>query len=295
MSAATKNLPSVLRTLWHPMLILAVGLHAIFLAIPLGSRQKQLPEVTEQPVQYNRLPDIKPTPPKSARKSTVKKQVAPPQKTVTSPRSLPLTTPNPSPATSYKPPTSAPSSDSDNSDSDNSVADSAGSPDNGFLVRVGPKPVTADSTPPPPSPGSVSAANSATTTTAVNSRPDLDPETRELIERLGDLNGRPIAQDEDLTGIIPTEKISNFFTNFEKKEPKPGLVGVEYLSTQKPEEVYEYLGLIYPDYTLKQAGEYGGGTIYEIKKGEYVRYFNLIRDKENKGTVIVLWKERPVY
>jgi hypothetical protein len=284
MSAATKSLPSVLQVFWHPMLLLAVGLHGIFLFIPLGKGQKQLPEVTEQPVSYNRLPDIKPNPPKSVPKPTVKKSPTTSQKTAASPP--PLTTPNPSPATPYKPPATTPPD----------PANATDTPDNDSLVRLGSKPAAENTTTPLPPSNSVSpeTPTTPTTTATANLRPDLDSETRELIERLGDLNGRPIGQDEDLTAIIPSETISNFFTNLEKKESKPGLVGVEYLSQQKLEEVYEYLTLIYPDYTLKKVGEYGGGTVYEIKKGDYVRYFNLVKAKEEKGTLIVLWKESPV-
>lgn len=40
-------------------------------------------------------------------------------------------------------------------------------------------------------------------------------------------------------------------------------------------------------------GNFGSGTVYEVKQGALVWYFNLVPTKDGTGTVIVVWKRDP--
>lgn len=256
------------------MLFLAVGLHAAFLFMPLGGAKNDLPKVTEQPIRFNRLPDAKPvakTAPKAVTKTTIAAKK--PTKPIVPPP--PLTTPT------AKSPAIAPT-----------PADS-------------PPTETADSTPAPPTEAPLSRATSTaapvapavspspTPTVAVNQRPNLDQATQEIIDGLEFLEGRKLKTGDDLVTIFPPDAIAKFFTNPDKQELKSAIVGVEYVSPKAPIEIHKTLTELYPDYTFKLVGEYGGGPVYEMKKDSQAHYFNLVKNKDGKETLIVLWKEAP--
>lgn len=286
LSATTKNLPAVFSLLWRPMLFLALGLHAFFLFVPLGGAQKELPQVTEQPVKYNRLPDLKPTAQKPTQKPTQKPAATasqPVQQATIAPVPSPLTSPKPAPPPSYTPPPAEPAP--------TEPVDSTDSTDDTPLARVGSTPMPDSS--PPAEPADISTAEP--TVAAATQRPELDSDTQAIVERLQNLeDGRQITDNDKVEDLFTQEAATKFFTNPEKKEGKPGLIGVEYLLPQTPAEVYEKLAMLYSDFSLKKVGEYGGGPVYEVRRDDYVWYFNLVKGKEDKSTLIVLWQDSPL-
>lgn len=292
LSVMNKNQPSTFRLLWRPMLFLALGLHAFFLFVPLGGAQKELPQVTEQPVKYNRLPDLKPTAQKPTQKSTQKPAATasqPVQQGTIAPVPSPLTSPNLARPSSYTPPLAEPAPTERVASTD--------STDDTPLARVNSTPMPGSSPPVesslPAEPADASTAEP--TIAAATQTPELDSDTQAIVERLQNLkDGRQITDNDRVEDLFTQEAVTKFFTNPEKKEGKPGLIGVEYLLPQTPAEVYEKLTMLYSDFSLKKVGEYGGGPVYEVRRDDYVRYFNLVKGKEDKSTLIVLWQDSPL-
>lgn len=123
----------------------------------------------------------------------------------------------------------------------------------------------------------------------------LDAETQTLVSRFEQLQGREVAGGaDDLVSLFPEEHLGQFYTNPEQGIGQKGMMGVEYVSLQLPEAVLAQLQQLYPDYTLTPyADDYGGGPVYEVRQGNFVRYFNLVPAKMRAGTLLVLWNTPP--
>jgi hypothetical protein len=88
-----------------------------------------------------------------------------------------------------------------------------------------------------------------------------------------------------------------FFSDLDKDTPKPGVSVVEYLAPLTEDVEVAVKDLIEPAYiangfTFDKVGEYGGGPVYEVKKGTVTRYLNFV--KSQTGVLIVFWKKSPV-
>ncbi len=135
-----------------------------------------------------------------------------------------------------------------------------------------PKPKVATPTPPQP-------------TAAV-----LTQQEQGFVSRLQKLEGREVNEPVSST-LFPNP--DDFYQDPVKELGKPGIVGIEYVSFQRPEVVYQQLAQLYPDYAIVPKSTYGDGLVYEFRKGEFVRYLNLVRAKLGAGTLVILWNRAP--
>lgn len=79
------------------------------------------------------------------------------------------------------------------------------------------------------------------------------------------------------------------------QDPVP-LVGIDdilWASRQRPEQVYRSLQDQFAGFTFTEQPEYGGGTLYAVKKGNTTRYISLVRATDKTATFVVLWKQDP--
>jgi hypothetical protein len=63
---------------------------------------------------------------------------------------------------------------------------------------------------------------------------------------------------------------------------------------QTPDAVYDsMLPSLQSVFEVSESGSYGGGNLYTLKKDSFTGYLNLVPTKDNSGTIIVLWTEKP--
>lgn len=149
-----------------------------------------------------------------------------------------------------------------------------------------PAPTTPVNRPKPaPTVAKATAAPKANEATAV-----LTQKEQVFVSRLQKLEGREVDEPVSST-LFPNPE--DFYKDPVKELGKPGIVGIEYVSFQRPEEVYQQLARLYPDYAIAPKAEYGSGTVYEFRKGDFVRYLNLVRAKLGAGTLVILWNRPP--
>ncbi|WP_448573504.1 hypothetical protein, partial [Trichothermofontia sp.] len=75
--------------------------------------------------------------------------------------------------------------------------------------------------------------------------------------------------------------------------PLTSIEDVLWASRQRPEQVYASLQRQFVGFTFTEQPEYGGGTLYEVKKGNTVRYVSLVRATDKTATFVVLWTQDP--
>ena len=123
----------------------------------------------------------------------------------------------------------------------------------------------------------------------------------EVPSGLYDLFGSINAEAADEAQFADTSK---FFTNVSSQDEqgsviigdlRPGIDTTKLVTGQSPEEVYTSLAP-----KLQQIFEqvspgvaYGGGPVYELKQGSFTGYLNLVPNKDNTGTIIILWTSQP--
>jgi hypothetical protein len=80
-----KNIPSPLRSLIRPMLVLSLGLHALILFTPLQGEKKPEPlKEEEKQVKITQLPTVRPSPkPAAVKRRTPTRKIATPRRTAT--------------------------------------------------------------------------------------------------------------------------------------------------------------------------------------------------------------------
>lgn len=137
-----------------------------------------------------------------------------------------------------------------------------------------------------PTKATAPASKKANEATAV-----LTQQEQVFVSRLQKLEGREVNEPVSST-LFPNPE--SFYPDPVKELGKPGIVGIEYVSFQRPEEVYQQLVRLYPDYAIAPKPEYGDGLVYEFRKGDFVRYLNLVRAKLGAGTLVILWSKQPV-
>lgn len=118
----------------------------------------------------------------------------------------------------------------------------------------------------------------------------LTQQEQTFVSRLQKLEGREVNEPVSSTLFSNPE---DFYQDPIKELGKPGIVGIEYVSFQRPEEVHQQLVKLYPDYTISPKADYGGGPVYTFKKGDFVRHLNLVRAKLGAGTLVILWNRQP--
>jgi hypothetical protein len=75
--------------------------------------------------------------------------------------------------------------------------------------------------------------------------------------------------------------------------PLPGVENVIWASRRRPDELLTALQSRFEGFTFTPVQPYGGGEVYEVKKGATVRYINLIRAKDRTATFVVIWTRNP--
>lgn len=153
-------------------------------------------------------------------------------------------------------------------------------------AKPSPSPIAAQTPPKAPTkPKAPAATNQVDAQTA-----KLTDKELAFVSRLQKLEGREVKEPVSST-LFPDPEA--FYQDPVKELGKPGIVGIEYVSFQRPEEVYQQLVKLYPDYTIAPKPEFGGGLVYEFKQGNFVRHLNLVRAKLGAGTLIILWNREP--
>jgi hypothetical protein len=136
-----------------------------------------------------------------------------------------------------------------------------------------------------PTKAKVPVAKKANEVTAV-----LTQQEQGFVGRLQKLEGREVSEPVSST-LFPNPE--DFYQDLAKELGKPGIVGIEYVSFQRPEAVYQQLARLYPDYAIAPKANYGDGLVYEFRQGNFVRYLNLVRAKLGAGTLVILWSRQP--
>ncbi|WP_448562241.1 hypothetical protein [Trichothermofontia sp.] len=261
------------RSPWHllyrPMLVISLVLHSALLAVRLPADPlPPEPEPSPTPA-LSRITSLTSTAPKSI--------AAAPKKTQASPKATPK--PKPQPSRSTIAPTSP---------------------------KPQPSPVA---TQPSPSPSPTPAAPKLATPEAEPVDPLENLETEapvaEMDEFLGQLQqgigqvdavegqGIPYFLFEQPEQFFTAESLQASETTGQDPEPLANIEEVLWASRQRPEQVYESLQSQFVGFTFTERPEYGGGTLYEVRKGNTVRYVSLVRATDKTATFVVFWKQDP--
>lgn len=325
-----KQLPAPVRSLIRPMLFAAIGLHALLLFTPIPSEQK--PKKTddkENPVKITQLPTAKPAAkprPKLAKPalpkvSRPKPAIAPPvQKTPAAPRTASSTPPreakNPFADFPHYP-GAIPFQNLENL----RVASGASPvsvvahfrkalPEQKFTLSDEPEPNTFKV-----SKGGVSyylsVVEDGSQTFYLLGPDKLDKDKLAKIKK-GDVVGIPkelsdIAKEIDTTYSTSSD---NSATSFDLADPSAflepdkdnpsnqvyinGISETRVVEGQPPAQVYQSLqsSVLKKFDSANEAGTYGGGSLYELKKGKFTGYLNLVPGKAS-GTIVVIWTKKP--
>ncbi|XGW00053.1 MAG: hypothetical protein ACAF41_14100 [Leptolyngbya sp. BL-A-14] len=324
-----KQLPAPVRSLVRPMLIAAIGLHALLLFTPIPSEQK--PKKTddkENPVKITQLPTAKPAAkarPKLAKPALPK--VDRPKPTIAPPVQKAPVTPQRTASTA-------------SSDAKNPFADFPHYPGaipfqnlENLRVASGAFPVSVVahfrkalpaqkftlSDEPEPNTFKVSKGGVSYYLSVVEDGsqtfyllgPDkLDKDKLAKIKK-GDVVGIPkelgdIAKEIDATYSTSSD---NSATSFDLSDPSAflepdkdnpsnqvyvnGIFETRVVEGQPPAQVYQSLQSVLKKFeSATEAGSYGGGSLYELKKGKFTGYLSLVPGKAG-GTVAVVWTKKP--
>jgi hypothetical protein len=344
--------------MFRPMLVAALGLHALILFIPFPQEQKKPPENKEAPVKITQLPTAKAgAQTKLAPKVTVPKATKPSIPKINRPSTSPTvlkTLPQPAPATETPlPPAAKASQSSKNENVANPFQDFphfAPSTANCFEKGLGencriatatldavasfyqsePKKKGFDVQPAGDEGGAkffqvskgdetlfLSLISDGSTTVVV-----LAPEQvkdlstlkgavvppEEFVELIGSVF--PPGRENDGAGDVPTvdqfEQPQLFFSKVPTEEeaqnglpavPRNEIGGLKFAIGQAPPAFYNTflageLNTIFTEGVTK-VGAYGGGDLYQLKKGSTTIYISLIPTKVEVGTIFVTWLKDP--
>lgn len=122
--------------------------------------------------------------------------------------------------------------------------------------------------------------------------------------QLADLQGSDAIRAElvdilDTLAAGNTADVSQFFQPeafFSSTTPKPETGGqLRLVPNTLPEQFYPVLNsaLQAGQFVLTDAGGYGGGRLYEVTRGAYTGYLNLVPTQDGSGTIVVLWSQLP--
>jgi hypothetical protein len=253
------------------MLVFSLLLHGLVLLLPLPSQPEDTPEEEEAEMQIMQLAPLIETPPPPSPTAeaapTPKPQPAPaPVAAAPAPvvRSRPNPVPNPNPQPTPTP-TPTPT-----------------------VSEVAPAPAT-------------DLANAETTETTVSA------EEQEFQDFLGEFQGglEGLGASEAANVGIPYYNFPQpeaFFTAESivaadsgdgDPELQPGAVTFIWASRRRPSEVFSALQERFAGFELSPMAGYGGGDLYEVKKGDTIRYISLVRAKDRTATFVVIWSRDP--
>lgn len=262
--------PSSWRFLYRPMLVFSLLLHSLVLLLPLPSQPEDVPEEEEAEIQIMELAPLIETPPPSSPIA----EVAP--------------TPKPQPAPA--PVAAAPSP----------------------VVRSQPNPVPDLSPEPTPTPTptpttSETAPDPATDLANEETTEVVSAEEQEFQDFLGEFQtgleglgaseaanvGIPYYNFPQPDAFFTAESIVAADSGDGEPELQPGAVTFIWASRRRPNEVFGALQERFAGFEMNLMTEYGGGDLYEVKKGDTIRYISLVRAKDRTATFVVIWSRDP--
>jgi hypothetical protein len=242
------------RSLFRPILLVAIAFHAGLLLIPIGEQKKpEKPRKKDDspPVKLTRIAIKSPPPnlpPKATPRAAVRRAVPPSPKPNAPPAPKPSPAASPSPgATTSPPPTNSPSP----SPSGNTL-----DPDSQRIFNIL---------------GGFQARKIVTT--------DPEAKQRELQE---------ISDPKYATNAFTDDAWPFFLVNREKQEAKPGIKALTYIPLTKVSETSDSLPDLFQGYTITDKGEYGTGRVFQLEKGGVSRYVYLVPVGLSPGTIVVL-------
>lgn len=262
-----KTQPSAWQFLFRPMLLVSLGIHGLLLIIPVPSpvpseAAKPEPSPKLEKVEISELlaPTSSPSPKPSPKKSSTKKaSKSTSKKAASAPRKQVASRPSGS----------------------KSQSSQTAKQTSGVTTRAG------------------STTDFDSTSGAEKDGAETSDSKNEAPEGFGDLFGGKLAGevDEKLIDSNVFEKPESFYTKTgNKPETKPGVKKIKWISLKRPDDVLAELKpqLQGKGIQVTTQGNYGGGTVYQVKKGKAARYINLVPAKSTSiGTLIVVWSRNP--
>ncbi len=93
------------------------------------------------------------------------------------------------------------------------------------------------------------------------------------------------------------ERSSQDSSSFDPEKPLLGFDGdFVVILNKSPDQLFSTFfadNLRQSGFTASQLPNYGGGLLYEVRQGEFIRYLNLIQTQDGTGTLVVLWSRLP--
>lgn len=256
----SKSLPPALQILNRPMLLISLGLHGLLLVMPTPM---QPPTQTLKP---------EPQPEETVKVSDLLGSTSPPS-------------PKPSPKASK--PTSKKATSTPRQQVTSRPLVSQSQPSRSKQTSE-PVAATEPTTNPNSTSGTDEESDSADTSAA---------EAEEFQKLFGKLEGEV---DEKLIDPNVFEKPESFYTEESlnaggEPERKSGIDRIKWISLKEPDVVLDELKPQLKSIGIEPTtqGQYGGGTVYQVKKGSSVRYINLVSTKGSIGTLVIVWNRDP--
>ncbi|MBE9190529.1 hypothetical protein IQ230_09185 [Gloeocapsopsis crepidinum LEGE 06123] len=82
----------------------------------------------------------------------------------------------------------------------------------------------------------------------------------------------------------------------DEPQQKQAIARIKWISLKTPEQVFTEIEpqLESSGMEISVQGEYGGGNVYKIQKGNFVTYLNLVPTATSIGTMIIVWNSDPL-
>ena len=285
------------------MLLASLGLHALLLLLPIGGEEqvkKEPKKIDEKPVKVTQLARPKATPTPQAKPKPTSRP------TLAQSPALKRAAVSPAPVLEVKQTLRpSPSPQPVEAEEVNKVEPAE--------RKAEPQPTSTNTPTPTPT--------NTPTPTPTPDESGVDPVTQNFAAPLGTLSNEVDAPGG--TGELTKEFLwkqeipaapedfkdpSPFFEDIAARKGKPGVATYVYLSpvrddaetfyTAQLKGIYETNG-----FTVEKKGEFGGGPVYEVKKDDQARYFNIVPggskaagsgDFQQTGLIVVIWKQSPI-
>lgn len=122
---------------------------------------------------------------------------------------------------------------------------------------------------------------------------DVPPEFYTILAEVG----------EELEDESPFANPTDFYTKLESQDADGSLIpaeqreeieGKKLVPDQTTDAVYtSLLPSLQSIFEVSESGDYGGGSLYKLKKDSFTGYLNLVPTKDGTGTIVVLWSDPP--
>jgi hypothetical protein len=73
----------------------------------------------------------------------------------------------------------------------------------------------------------------------------------------------------------------------------PGVAAFAWETRKTTEDVQAKLKTQFAGFSFTAAGQYGGGTLFELKQGATIRYVNVLETSDGTGALVVIWEGNP--